>query len=248
MTDISEVLASIKKSNLTLEELKKDFDDNLKVANQGLVNLIEPIEDAINFEKKRNDEISNYESSNQALSQEITSLKSEKQSNETLLAENQTNLDRITDERAKLETSIREVNSHLNDKNNILSTAKSELSKLTTEVETVTAEVSQIVNSSEAQILDLEKKIEGKRDAISKIKGERMALEYLIKKNHIEFNEIKIIKTLEGRKNTDLNTISKVTGLSDALIVKTLNGLMERQLLTYDSSSGAIVITGSLKI
>jgi len=248
MTDISEVLASIKKSNLTLEELKKDFDDNLKVANQGLVNLIEPIEDAINFEKKRNDEISNYESSNQALSQEITSLKSEKQSNETLLAENQTNLDRITDERAKLETSIREVNSHLNDKNNILSTAKSELSKLTTEVETVTAEVSQIVNSSEAQILDLKKKIEGKRDAISKIKGERMALEYLIKKNHIEFNEIKIIKTLEGRKNTDLNTISKVTGLSDALIVKTLNGLMERQLLTYDSSSGAIVITGSLKI
>ncbi|RLI63528.1 MAG: hypothetical protein DRO63_08355 [Candidatus Gerdarchaeota archaeon] len=75
-----------------------------------------------------------------------------------------------------------------------------------------------------------------------------MALEFLIKKNYIEFNEIKIINALEGRKNTDLSTIAKVTGLSTDLIVSTLNGLMKRNLLTFDNSSGAITLTGSLKI
>jgi len=70
----------------------------------------------------------------------------------------------------------------------------------------------------------------------------------LIKKNYIEFNEIKIINALEGRKNTDLSTIAKVTGLSTSLIVSTLNGLMKRNLLTFDNSSGAITVTGSLKI
>ena len=248
MTDISEVLASIKKSNLSTEELKKEFDEKIKTTSQGLGNLQKPIDELINFEKAQNDEISNFESNNQALTQEITSLKTEKQTNESSLAENQANLDKLTEERAKLEAKIRETNSAVNDNNNKLTTAKNELATLTTNLEKITAEIDQIVNSSEAQILDLERNINEKRDAISKVKGERMALEYLIKKNHIEFNEIKVIKTLEGRKNTDLSTVSKVTGLSDDLITKTLNGLMARNLLTFDKDSGAINITGSLKI
>jgi len=75
-----------------------------------------------------------------------------------------------------------------------------------------------------------------------------MALEYLIKKGHVEFNEIKIINALEGRKITDIATITKVTGLAENLIEKTLDGLMKRNLLNYDSSSGSITITGNLKI
>ena len=43
-------------------------------------------------------------------------------------------------------------------------------------------------------------------------------------------------------------TITKVTGLSEALIAKTLEGLEKRNLLTYDDSTGAITVTGSLKL
>lgn len=248
MTDISEVQTSIKKSNLIVQELNEDFEENIKLTQKGLEGLKEPIEELINFEKKRRDEISTYNSSNDALTQEIATLKEEKNSNDTLLSETQINLSEMVDKRAKLETRIRESNSELSNTKNKLTADKDEYSSLSQENQKITSEIGEIVSSTEVKILDLEKKVESKKDTIRRVKGERMALEYLIKKNQIEFNEIKIIKTLEGRKNTDLNTVSKVTGLSDALIIKTLDGLMKRNLLTYDPSSGAIVITRNLKL
>ncbi len=247
MTDISEVQSSIKKSELTIQELNSNFEEKIKVTKKGLEDLKNPIEDLINFEKKRKDEISNYLSTNDALTREVTTLKDEKSSNETLLSGAQSNLSELVDNRAKLETRLREINSELNETKNKQAGAKDEYSNFSEENKKISNNIVEIVSSSEKKILEFEKKIEAKKDTLRRIKGERMALEYLIKKNHVEFNELKIINSLEGRKNTDLSTISKVTGISDELIIKTLEGLMKRKLITYDSSSGAITIDRSLK-
>ena len=92
MTDISEVQTSIKKSDLTIQELKDEFDNKIIVTQKGLEDLKNPIEEQIIFEKKRKEEISAYESSNDALTREVSTLKGEKNSNETLLSETQSNL------------------------------------------------------------------------------------------------------------------------------------------------------------
>ena len=129
-----------------------------------------------------------------------------------------------------------------------LEVLKSELNNENLTNQKIKAEINQTVESNDMKIAQIEKQIEKLRDEIRKTKGERLALEYLVKKGHIEFNELKIINTLEGRKTTDVATISKVTGLSESLITKTLNGLMKRNVLTFDSKTGVITIIGSLRI
>ncbi|MHA1742907.1 MAG: hypothetical protein ACTSV6_01495, partial [Candidatus Heimdallarchaeota archaeon] len=153
-----------------------------------------------------------------------------------------------TNDRTKLESRKRELTSELSAIEKNLEAAKKELEMETETNQKLQAEIKNIVEATEQKINEIEQQAEKERDVIRKSKGERMALEFLIKKNYIEFNEIKIINALEGRKNTDLSTIAKVTGLSTNLIVSTLNGLMKRNLLTFDNSSGAITVTGSLKI
>ncbi len=248
MTEISQVKTSINKSDLSIQELNKEIVDKIKATQKGLDDLKNPIDELIDFEKKRKEEISTFESNNDALTRERATLKEEKSSNETLASEKQSNLSELVDKRAKLETQLREINVEISEIKNKLAGAKDEHSSLSEANKKITNEIVSIVSSSEVKILDIEKKVEAKKDAIRRVKGERMALEFLIKKNHIEFNELKIIKTLEGRSNTDLNTVSKVTGISDALITKTLESLMKRNLITYDPTSGAIVIVSSLKL
>lgn len=248
MTDISEVQASINRSNLSLEEINKEAEDTLKLVLKGFKDLASPIEDLINSEKKQNEEISNYDSSNMSLSKEISSLKEEKSRNETLQSNTQNTFNEATEKRTKLEGKIRETKTNLDNAKNKLTLTKEEQEKVSIENDKLTAEIDQLVQTSDNQILELNKKSDQKRDSLRKVKGERMALEYLIKRNYIEFNEMKIISSLEGRRATDMSTISKVTGLSENLIEKTLNGLMQRNLLTYDSSTGAINVTGNLKL
>ncbi|HUU77790.1 MAG TPA: hypothetical protein VMX55_05550 [candidate division Zixibacteria bacterium] len=248
MTDISEVLASLKRSNLALDEINSEFNDTLKLVVKGLEELSNPIDDLIQSEKKQNEEITHYESSNLSLSKEISTLKEEKATKEKLLADTQEKYNESTEKRSKLEGKNRETMTELDTTSTNLRIVKEALSKESEQYEILEAEVQEIVTSSEQQILELEKKANQKRDVIRKVKGERMALEYLIKKGHVEFNEIKIINALEGRKITDIATITKVTGLAENLIEKTLDGLMKRNLLNYDSSSGSITITGNLKI
>lgn len=248
MTDISKVQTSITKSNLTIQELNNEFEDKIKVTQKGLEDLKNPIEELIDFKKKRKEEIATYESSNDALTREVSTLKEEKNSNKIQLSEKQSNLSELVDKRAKMETRLRETNSELSETKNKLTGSKDEYSNYSEANKKLSDDIVEIVSSSEVKVLELDKKVEAKRDTIRRIQGERMALEYLIKKNHVEFNELKIINSLEGRKNSDLTTISKVTGISDALIIKTLDGLMKRNLITYDSSSGVIVITRSLKL
>ena len=129
-----------------------------------------------------------------------------------------------------------------------MESSKIELTSEINNYEKLLAEITQLIESTETKVHQLEKGAEEKRDRIRKSQGERMALEYLIKHKHIEFNEIKIINSLDGRKTTDMATIAKVTGLSEGLISKTLEGLQKRNLLTYDSSNGAIEVTGNLRI
>lgn len=248
MTDINEVLASIKRSNLALDEINQEFNSTVKMVIQGIENLNNPIEDLIQNEKKEKEEISQIESTNLSLGQEISSLKEEKAKLETNQTETQTQFNEMVDKRTKLEAKIRETKSELENTKNNLSNAKETLKQESEQLERISVEVQNIVTNSDQQILELEKKSEQKRDSLRKIKGERMALEYLIKRGHVEFNEVKIINALEGRKITDMATITKVTGISEDLISKTLDGLMKRNLLTYDGSSGAITIKGSLRI
>ncbi|NHJ85544.1 MAG: hypothetical protein FK734_08785 [Asgard group archaeon] len=248
MTDLSEVLSALKRDALIIDEIQHEFNDSIKTTTKGLEDIKEPIQELIDFEKRQNDEISHYESKNLSLSQEINSLKEEKLNHERLLKETQDLLTSNTEKRTKLESNKRDISSELIAFETKLQNAKNDLSLEKEQNERLLAEISQIVESTEEKIHALEQQVEAKRDAIRKIKGERMALEYLIKHDHIEFNEIKIIQSLDGRKNTDLATISKVTGLSNNLIEKTLEGLMKRNLLTYDNSSGIITITGSLKL
>lgn len=248
MTDINEVLASIKQSNLALEEINQEFNSTVKMVIQGLENLNNPIEDLIQTEKKLNEEISQIESTNLSLTQEITSLKDEKTKLENNQSETQTLFNETVDKRTKLDVKIKETKTELDTTKTNLTSAKETLKQESEQFERISAEVQNIVTISDQQIMELEKKSEQKRDSLRKIKGERMALEYLIKRGHVEFNEVKIINALEGRKITDMTTITKVTGISENLIEKTLEGLMKRNLLTYDASSGAITITGSLKI
>ncbi|NHJ05343.1 MAG: hypothetical protein EAX90_11000 [Candidatus Heimdallarchaeota archaeon] len=248
MTDISEVLASLKRSNLALDEINSEFNDTLKLVVKGLEELSNPIDDLIQSEKKQNEEITHYESSNLSLSKEISAFKEEKASREKLLADTQEKYNESTEKRSKLEGKNRETMTELDSTSTNLRIVKEALSKESEQYEMLEAEVQEIVTTSERQILELEKKANQKRDVIRKVKGERMALEYLIKKGHVEFNEVKIINALEGRKITDMATITKVTGLAENLIEKTLDGLMKRNLLNYDSSSGSITITGNLKI
>ncbi|MFW9922339.1 MAG: hypothetical protein ACFFDW_03520 [Candidatus Thorarchaeota archaeon] len=248
MTNISEVLASIKRSNLTIEELTREVEQSLKATAKGLEDLNRPLEELAVNERKINEEISKYDSNNLTLSKEISNLKEEKGHNEILLTNTQNQLNDTTQNRAKTETKIRETKTILSDTTSKLEVTKNELAGLEQENAKLLVEIENIVKTSDQQLLEFGKKAEQKRDSIRKSKGERMALEYLIKKNHVEFNEIKIINSLEGRKNTDMATVSKVTGLSSNLIEKTLNGLMKRKLLEYDSATGAITIIGNLKI
>lgn len=248
MTDISEVLASLKRSNLALDEINSEFNDTLKLVVKGLEELSSPIDDLIQSEKKQNEEIAHYESSNFSLSKEISALKEEIATKENLLTDTQEKYNETTEKRSKLEGKNRETKTELDTTSTNLRIAKEVLSKESEQYEILEVEVQDLVTTSEQQILELEKKTNQKRDVIRKVKGERMALEYLIKKGHVEFNEVKIINALEGRKVTDMSTITKVTGLAENLIEKTLDGLMKRNLLNYDSSSGSITITGNLKL
>jgi chromosome segregation ATPase len=248
MTDISEVLSALKRGNMTIEEVTNELNESLITVKKGLNDLEKPIEEVIEFERRQKDEIVKYESSNLTLSQEISTLKEEKASNENLLKETQDKYTESTDKRTRLETKKRDTMTELSNIEKKLETAKSEYEM---EKETnlkITAELTSLIQAAGQKINEIEKQAESERDLIQRTKGERMALEYLVKRNHIEFNELKIINSLEGRKSTDMATISKVTGLSDSLILKTLDGLMRRNLLTYDNSTGAITVTGNLKL
>ncbi|MCK5046930.1 MAG: hypothetical protein KAS22_10145 [Candidatus Heimdallarchaeota archaeon] len=248
MTDISEVLSALKRGDLTVEEVLKELNDLLATVKKGIDDLKQPITDLVEFEKRQSDEILQFESSNLSLSQEITSLTEEKATSENLLQRTQEDYTETTEKRVKLETKVRELTTELSNTKKRLEAANAELAGETETNQKIIAEISTIVESAEQKILGIEKQAEMERDIIRKSKGERMALEFLIKNNHIEFNEIKIINSLDGRTNTDMTTISKITGLSAALIEKTLVGLEKRNLISYDDSTGAIAVTGSLKL
>ncbi len=248
MTDISEVLSALKRGDLTVEEVLKELNDLLTTVKKGIDDLKRPIEDLVEFEKRQSDEILQFESSNLSLSQEITSLTNEKATSENLLQRTQEEYTEMTEKRIKLETKVREVSTELSNTQKRLTVANSELTVETETNQKIVAELSTIVESAEQKIIGIEKQAEMERDIIRKSKGERMALEFLIKRNHIEFNELKVINSLDGRTNTDMATISKVTGLSSELIAKTLEGLEKRKLISYDGSTGAITVTGSLKL
>ncbi|MHA1532860.1 MAG: hypothetical protein ACTSR6_12790, partial [Candidatus Heimdallarchaeota archaeon] len=248
MTDISEVLSALKRGDLTVEEVLKELNDLLATVKKGIDDLKQPIEDLVEFEKRQSDEILQFESSNLSLSQEITSLTEEKATSETVLQRTQEEYTETTEKRVKLETKVRELSTELANTKKRLVAANAELAGETETNEKILAEISTIVVSIEQKVLGIEKQAEMERDVIRKSKGERMALEFLIKKNHIEFNELKVINSLDGRNNTDMATISKITGLSAALIAKTLEGLEKRNLISYDGSTGAIIVTGSLKL
>ncbi len=248
MTDISEVLSAIKRGELILEKTLNELNTVFSTVNKDIEDMKQPIQELIEFEKRQNNEISNYESSNLALTQEINSFKEEKATNERTLQDTQNNLAETTEKRAKLETKKRDALTELSNNEKKLDTAKAELTMEKELEQKIIAEKSQIIESTEQKVIDIEKQAETEKNLLKKAEGERMALEYLIKRGHIEFNEIKIISSLEGRKNTDMTTISKVTGLSESLIAKTLEGLMKRGLLSYDDSTGAIAITGNLKL
>ncbi|MCF2142913.1 MAG: hypothetical protein K9W42_04365 [Candidatus Heimdallarchaeota archaeon] len=248
MSDISEILSALKRGGMTIEDIIAELAETLKSSKVNLEGLIQPLQELQEIERKQSTEIANFESNNLTLSQEITSLKEEKSKNEDLLRETQEKFTEKTNDRTKLESRKRELTSELSAIEKNLEAAKKELETETETNQKLQAEIKNIVEATEQKINEIEQQAEKERDVIRKSKGERMALEFLIKKNYIEFNEIKIINALEGRKNTDLSTISKVTGLSTDLIVSTLNGLMKRNLLTFDNSSGAITVTGSLKI
>ncbi|NHJ39747.1 MAG: hypothetical protein FK731_06910 [Asgard group archaeon] len=248
MTEISEVLSALKRGNMTIEEAMNELNETLKTVKKDINDLEKPIEDVIEYERRQKDEIAKFESSNLTLSQEIANYKEEKISNEQLLKETQEKYTETTDKRARLETKKRDTITELSNIEKKLESTKAEFEM---EKETnikITAELTSLIQTAEQKMNEIEKQAEKERDLIRKTKGERMALEYLVKKNHIEFNELKIINSLEGRKTTDMETISKVTGLSDALILKTLDGLMRRNLLTYDNSTGAITVTGNLRL
>ncbi len=248
MTDISEVLSALKRGDLTVEEVLKELNDLLATVKKGIDDLKQPITDLVEFEKRQSDEILQFESSNLSLSQEITSLTEEKATSENLLQRTQEDYTETTEKRVKLETKVRELTTELSNTKKRLEAANAELAGETETNQKIIAEISTIVESAEQKILGIEKQAEMERDIIRKSKGERMALEFLIKNNHIEFNEIKVINSLDGRTNTDMVTISKITGLSAALIEKTLVGLEKRNLISYDDSTGAIAVTGSLKL
>lgn len=248
MTDISEVLSALKRGDLTVEEVLNELNDLLTTVKKGIDDLKQPIEDLVEFEKGQSDEILQFESSNLSLSQEITSLTNEKATSENSLQRTQEEYTETTGKRVRLETKVREISTELSNTKKRLQAADAELAVETETNQKIVAEISTVVESTEQKILGIEKQAEMERDIIRKSKGERMALEFLIKKNHIEFNEIKVINSLDGRTNTDMVTITKVTGLSEALIAKTLEGLEKRNLLTYDDSTGAITVTGSLKL
>ncbi|MCE7746605.1 MAG: hypothetical protein GPJ52_15870 [Candidatus Heimdallarchaeota archaeon] len=248
MTDISEVLSALKRGDLTVEEVLKELNDLLATVKKGIDDLKQPIEDLVEFEKRQSDEILQFDSSNLSLSQEITSLTEEKATSETVLQRTQEEYTETTEKRVKLETKVRELSTELANTKKRLVAANAELAGETETNEKILAEISTIVVSIEQKVLGIEKQAEMERDVIRKSKGERMALEFLIKKNHIEFNELKVINSLDGRNNTDMATISKITGLSAALIAKTLEGLEKRNLISYDGSTGAIIVTGSLKL
>jgi len=248
MTDISEVLSALKRGDLTVEEVLKELNDLLTTVKKGIDELKQPITDLVEFEKRQSDEILQFESSNLSLTQEITSLTEEKATSETLLQRTQEEYTETTEKRVKLETKVRELSSELSNTKKRLEAANAELAGETETNQKIVAEISTIVESAEQKVLGIEKQAEMERDIIRKSKGERMALEFLIKKNHIEFNELKVINSLDGRNNTDMATISKITGLSAELIAKTLEGLEKRNLISYDDSTGAITVTGSLKL
>ncbi len=248
MTDISEVLSALKRGDLTVEEVLNELNDLLTTVKKGIDDLKQPIEDLVEFEKGQSDEILQFESSNLSLSQEITSLTNEKATSENSLQRTQEEYTETTGKRVRLETKVREISTELSNTKKRLQAADAELAVETETNQKIVAEISTVVESTEQKILGIEKQAEMERDIIRKSKGERMALEFLIKKNHIEFNEIKVINSLDGRTNTDMVTITKITGLSEALIAKTLEGLEKRNLLTYDDSTGAITVTGSLKL
>ncbi|MHA1185644.1 MAG: hypothetical protein ACTSXA_04425 [Candidatus Heimdallarchaeota archaeon] len=248
MTEISEVLAALKRTNLAVDEISKELDNTLKLIRNGLTELQNPVVDLIEFEKRQTEEIAKFESGNLTLSKEISSLKEGKAKNETLLRETEGELTNTTDKRVKLETKKRETTTELTSTKNKLESTKIELAKETDNYNHLLTEVTQLIETTDHKVHSLEKGAEEKRDRIRRSQGERMALEYLIKYKHIEFNEIKIINSLDGRKTTDIATIAKVTGLSEGLISKTLEGLMKRNLLTFDNSTGIITVTGNLRI
>ncbi|HUT79685.1 MAG TPA: hypothetical protein VMZ29_00665 [Candidatus Bathyarchaeia archaeon] len=248
MTDTSEVHSALKRGDLLLDELIDEINNSLKATKNNFDEIKKPIQDIIDFEKRLNDEISKYESSNTSLSQEISLLKDQKISKENLLKEMQDKYTITVEKRNKAESKIKDLTAELMSTEKKLETVKTELEQDNLTNQKLIAEISTIVESSEQKILEINKKAENERDLIRRVKGERMALEYLVKRNHIEFNELKIINSLDGRKNTDMATISKVTGISETLIAKTLEGLMKRNLLTYDSSTGAINVTGNLRL
>ncbi|MBD3191326.1 MAG: hypothetical protein GF308_11815 [Candidatus Heimdallarchaeota archaeon] len=248
MTEISEVQTMIKKGSLTLEEIEQNFKESLQVMKKGLENLQGPIEEIISQEKKLKEEIAKYESDNLSLSKEISSLKMENQEKENELEEEKEQLSDKTKKRVDLEKTIREIETELENTKQSLSTAKDELAQKNDELQTIEKELEDLRTSYENQIQKLEEKAEEKRKNIRRIKGERLALEYLIKHNHVDFNELTVINALKGRTTTDISTIEKITGVSKDLIENCLKGLSERGLVEYNQDSGNISIIGSLKI
>ena len=195
MTDISEVLSALKRGDLTVEEVLSELNDLLTTVKKGIEDLKQPIEDLVEFEKGQSDEILQFESSNLSLSQEITSLTNEKATSENSLQRTQEEYTETTEKKVKLETKVREISTELSNTKNRLQTADAELAVETETNQKIIAEMSTVVESTEQKILGIEKQAEMERDIIRKSKGERMALEFLIKKNHIEFNELKVINS-----------------------------------------------------
>ncbi|MEA2070506.1 MAG: hypothetical protein U9O98_04370, partial [Asgard group archaeon] len=150
--------------------------------------------------------------------------------------------------RIKLENEKREKSTQLENLTKNLELAKDDLQNEKQVLQQLLAEIEQMKKETEQKVLEIRSKAKQKRDHIQKVKGERMALQFLIKNKYIEFNEMKIIDSLKGRRNTDVNTIAKVTGLSPNLISQTLTGLMKRDLVNYDKDSGKIEVLSNLKI
>jgi len=82
-----------------------------------------------------------------------------------------------------------------------LETAKAELAAENELEQKILAEKNHVIESTEQKVIDIEKQAENERNLLRKAKGERMALEYLIKRGHVEFNEVKIINSLEVVSN-----------------------------------------------
>ncbi|MEA2069724.1 MAG: hypothetical protein U9O98_00385, partial [Asgard group archaeon] len=98
MTKINDVLTSVKRGRMTIDELKTEFTESLNLLHDGLSNIEQPLNEIANFEKEQNEILEKYQSSNTALSKEVNSLQQGKEQNEQLLANTQDTLEEKTDQ------------------------------------------------------------------------------------------------------------------------------------------------------